>query len=58
MVFRAYLSITGGITVVEFRQATKQQLYEIAMNENNRMAERYAAVRELQRRRKDALYRN
>jgi hypothetical protein len=58
MVFRAYLSITGGITVVDFRQATKQQLYEIAMNENNRMAERYAAALELQRRRKDALCRN
>jgi hypothetical protein len=58
MVFRAYLSITGGITVVDFRQATKQQLYEIAMNENNRMAERYAAAHELQRRRKDALCRN
>jgi hypothetical protein len=44
--------------MVNFSQATKQQLYEIAMNENNRMAERYAAAHELQRRRKDALCRN
>lgn len=31
---------------------TDQQLYEIAMNESNRMKDRYAAARELQERRK------
>jgi hypothetical protein len=35
---------------MNFSKATKQQLYEIATNENNRMAERYSAVRELQKR--------
>jgi hypothetical protein len=58
MVSGAYLPVTKGIAMVDFTQATNQQLYEIAMNEKYRMAERYAAAHELQRRRKDALYRN
>jgi hypothetical protein len=33
--------------------ATNKQLYEIATNENNRLIERYEAVKELQRRRID-----
>jgi hypothetical protein len=51
MVSGAYLTIAEGIAMVNFSQATKQQLYEIAMNEKYRMAERYAAAKELQRRR-------
>jgi hypothetical protein len=43
---------------IDFSKATQIQLYEIATNEKNRMAERYAAAHELQRRRKDALCRN
>jgi hypothetical protein len=40
-------------------KATKQQLYQIAINENKRLKVRYAAARELQKRRvKDALCRN
>jgi hypothetical protein len=35
---------------IDFSKATKIQLYEIATNENYRLIERYAAVRELQRR--------
>jgi hypothetical protein len=31
-------------------QATNQQLYEIARDENNKLIDRYAAVRELQKR--------
>lgn len=31
-------------------KATNQELYQIAMNESNRMGERYEAARELQRR--------
>jgi hypothetical protein len=38
------------MSVINYSQATKQQLYEIAINENNRMVERYSAVRELQKR--------
>jgi hypothetical protein len=37
--------------MVDFLKATNQQLYEIATNEENRLIERYAAARELQRRR-------
>jgi hypothetical protein len=37
--------------MVDFIRATNQQLYEIATNEENRLIERYAAARELQRRR-------
>jgi hypothetical protein len=44
---------------MDLSKATKQQLYEIATNDNNRMSDRYAAAREMQRRRKeDALCRN
>lgn len=40
-------------------KATKEQLYAIAMDETNRMRDRYAAAKELQdRRKKDALCRN
>jgi hypothetical protein len=39
---------------MNFSQATNQQLYEIAINEKNRMAERYAAAHELQNRRKQS----
>lgn len=35
---------------INFTQATKEQLYEIATNETYRMIERYEAVRELQSR--------
>jgi hypothetical protein len=38
---------------MDFSQATKQQLYEIATNEQYRMIERYAAAKELQKRRKN-----
>ena len=33
-------------------QATNQQLYQIAMDSNNRLKVRYAAAKELQERRK------
>jgi hypothetical protein len=36
---------------MDLSKATKQQLYEIAKNEKYRLIERYAAARELQRRR-------
>jgi hypothetical protein len=36
--------------MVDFIKATNQQLYEIATNEDYRLIERYAAARELQRR--------
>jgi hypothetical protein len=35
---------------MDFTKATNQQLYEIAKNENYRLMERYAAARELQKR--------
>jgi hypothetical protein len=35
---------------MDLTKATKQQLYEIATNENNRMKDRYKAVKELQKR--------
>jgi hypothetical protein len=38
--------------MVDFLKATNQQLYDIATNEENRLIERYAATRELQRRRR------
>lgn len=37
---------------MDLSKATDQQLYEIATNENERMRDRYAAVCELQRRKK------
>ncbi|SMQ75900.1 hypothetical protein SAMN05444673_2557 [Bacillus sp. OV166] len=46
---------------MDYSTATKKQLYEIALDENNRLVERYAAVKELQRRRMkgdDSLCRN
>lgn len=36
---------------MDLSKATIEQLYEIARNENYRLIERYAAARELQRRR-------
>lgn len=36
---------------MDLSKATDDQLYEIANNENNRMKDRYAAVKELQKRR-------
>lgn len=36
---------------MDYSKASKEQLYEIAMNENYRLLERYSAARELQRRR-------
>lgn len=36
--------------VFDFSQATKRQLYNIATDPLNRMGDRYAAVRELQKR--------
>jgi hypothetical protein len=35
---------------MDLKKATNQQLYEIANNENYRLIERYAAARELQKR--------
>jgi len=35
----------------DFTKATRRQLYNIATDPQNRMGDRYAAVRELQRRR-------
>jgi hypothetical protein len=35
---------------MDLTKACIQQLYEIATNENNRLKDRYAAVKELQRR--------
>ncbi len=44
---------------MDFSNMTEQQLYEIAMNESNRMKDRYAAAKELQeRRKKDEIRRN
>lgn len=45
---------------MDFSKASKQQLYEIATDENARLKERYAAALELnERRKKDAqVYRN
>lgn len=44
---------------MDFSNATNDQLYEIAKNENLRLIDRYSAARELQRRReKDAIHRN
>lgn len=44
---------------MDLSKMTDQQLYEIAMNEKNRMKDRYAAARELQeRRKKDEIRRN
>lgn len=37
---------------MDFKTATNQQLYEIAMNDSYRLKDRYAAAIELQRRRK------
>lgn len=38
-------------------KATKEQLYAIAMDETNRMRDRYAAAKELQDRRKENAFR-
>jgi hypothetical protein len=44
---------------MSFSKATNQQLYKIAMDESNRLINRYAAAKELQVRRKEnALCRN
>ncbi|USK56556.1 hypothetical protein LIS82_08830 [Cytobacillus solani] len=40
---------------MDFSKATNQQLYEIAKDETERMKNRYAAARELQKR-KNSLY--
>jgi hypothetical protein len=40
----------SGAMEIDFSKATKIQLYEMAANENYRLIERYAAARELQRR--------
>lgn len=37
---------------IDLSKATKQQLYEIATNDSNRMKDRYAAAKELQEKRK------
>lgn len=37
---------------MDFSKATKRELFQIAMDEKARMKDRYAAARELQRRRK------
>jgi hypothetical protein len=37
-------------TKVDYSNYTNQALYEIAINKKNRMCERYAAARELQKR--------
>jgi hypothetical protein len=37
--------------MADYSIATNQELYEIATNESNRMADRYEAAKELQRRR-------
>lgn len=36
---------------MDLSKMTNQQLYDIAKNESNRMKDRYAAARELQKRR-------
>jgi hypothetical protein len=36
---------------IDLSKASKIQLYEIAINETNRLVERYEAAKELQRRR-------
>lgn len=38
---------------MDLSNATKEQLYEIAKDENERMKDRYAAASELQRRKKE-----
>jgi hypothetical protein len=38
---------------MDFKNATNQQLYDIAMNESNRLRDRYAATVVLQRRKKE-----
>jgi hypothetical protein len=44
---------------MDLSKATKEQLYEIATNEGNRLIDRYAAAYELQeRRKKDEIRRN
>ena len=44
---------------MNFKNATNQQLYEIARDDSNRMKDRYLAAKELQERRKQvALCRN
>lgn len=46
---------------IDLTKATKQQLYEIATNDSNRLIDRYAAARELQERREkenDTICRN
>ncbi|MEH7503271.1 hypothetical protein V7152_14880 [Neobacillus drentensis] len=35
---------------MDLSKATKQQIYEIATNESNRLKDRYVAVKELQKR--------
>jgi hypothetical protein len=37
--------------MVDYSNATNQELYEIATNDTNRMVDRYEAAKELQRRR-------
>jgi hypothetical protein len=37
--------------MVDYSNATNQELYEIATNDTNRLVDRYEAAKELQRRR-------
>jgi hypothetical protein len=37
--------------MVDYSNATNQELYEIATNDTNRLVDRYKAAKELQRRR-------
>jgi hypothetical protein len=39
--------------MIDFAKATKKQLYQIAMDENNRLRDRYLAAKELWRRKKE-----
>jgi hypothetical protein len=50
MKLKYFLQSKGGFAM-DLLKATKEQLYEIARNENYRLKERYAAAKELQRRR-------